>query len=167
MNNDIFEEWDKQIDPRIDSLRKDGYYLEAFYLFSNTIEFILRRSILLQESWIFNILIKNGLSFKRISVKELENKTLGDLINSFSRYSKDTQLISKLNNFNSFRIKIIHKVLESDITKLNREADAFYLKYNEIVSKLCRFNMLLLSKEIKRINRHKAKLLKKSIKLIA
>lgn len=165
MDNDIFENWDKQIDPRIDSLRKDGYYLEAFYLFSNTIEFILRGSILLQESWILNISKRSGMSFKKTSVKELEKKTLGDLINLFSKYSSDTNLISKLNNFNSFRIRIIHKILKSNISKLNTEADAFYLKYNEIVSQICRYNMSLIGKQIKKISRQKSKLLKNSNKL--
>jgi hypothetical protein len=165
MHDDIFKNWDEQIDPRIESLRKDGYHLEAFYLFTNTVEFILRSSILLQESWIFNCIKRSGLSFKRNSVGDLEKKTLGDLINLFSRYSNDTQLIGKLNNFNSFRIKIIHKVLKSDIAKLNIEASASYVKYNEIVAKVCRYNMSLVGKQISRLNRQTLKLSKKSNKI--
>ena len=109
-NVDPFIIWDKEIDPRIEELRKNNYHLEAFYLFSNTLEFVLRGSIMFQQDWINNLVNKSGLKYKKVELKKLESKTLGELISMFDvHYCKDKELVDKLNNLFTNEISFDNK----------------------------------------------------------
>lgn len=147
--NDRNKNWDEYIDPRIDRLTKNKFFLEAFYLYSSVIEHILQKAIEFQEEWIVRLLKKSKIRFVKTKPKDLKEKTLGQLIAIFSRYCDDEEIISQLNNFNSFRIKLVHRLLDHSIEDLNKEAQRKQITYNELVSKLSRYNVMILEKEIR------------------
>ena len=120
--NDREKNWDEYIEPRIKVLQKNGFDLESFYLCSATIEHSLQCAIQLQEEWIAKVVTRSKLKFEKTDTKKLEGMTLGQLILLYSRYSNDQKLISQLNQFNSLRIKFIHKLLDTSIQILNEEA---------------------------------------------
>ena len=161
--NDRFANWDKFIDPRIEQLKKGGFCLEAFYLCSAIIEFLLQASITTQEKWISVLLKESQMKFISSSEDLLKEKTLGQLINIFSKYCNDNLLISELNNFNSFRITLVHKLLDQDIIVLNDTAKLRLVTYNKLVSKLSRYSMKINEKQIRSSNR-KIKVLSKKLK---
>lgn len=146
-----FEIWDLEIDPRIEQLRTNNFHLEAFYLYSNTLEFILKSSIMSQQDWISGLVVKSGLTYKKTKIKTLDDKTLGQLIHLFSEHCSDKILINELENFNSFRVQVSHKLFQNDISKLNNSAKKYYTMYNLLVSKICRYNIFLNTKRIRKI----------------
>lgn len=150
---DAFEVWDKEIDPRIDFLRNNNHHLEAYYLYSNTIEFLLRMAIMSQEIWNKNLLKRSGINFKVLKESDLEDRTLGELIKFFSRYCDDPLIIGELSRFNAFRKKVLHNLLKESISNLNKEADKIYVTYNSLVSKICRYNIKINKKHINHYNR--------------
>ncbi|HMP28249.1 MAG TPA: hypothetical protein PKD85_01530, partial [Saprospiraceae bacterium] len=104
-----YDNWNDFLDTRVDRLLDKEFFIEAFFHFSTTIEFMLQELITKQEEWIAHTIKKSQLSFK--GTKKVEELTLGQLIKIFSRYSNDDVLISKLNDLNAFRKKIVHKSL--------------------------------------------------------
>jgi hypothetical protein len=157
-----YEVWDKEIDPRIELLRADKYHLEAFYLFSTTLEFTLRETIIQQERGISNLLSRSKFSYKKQTLEDLESKTLGQLITLFTRFYNEEAIVEELKNFNAFRTKVIHKLIEGNISELNKKASHFYSRYNMLIANLSRYNMSLSEKEIRRLNRRIKMLGKKS-----
>ena len=145
--------WDKEIAPRIKNLVTADFYLEALYLEAATVEQILRNTIENQEEWVESLLIQSGLSFHRISQKELEERSLGELISLFSRFSKDTRLISELNDFNSLRKTIVHHLLDYSIEQLNKLAKNKQPKYNQLLAKIYRHDVELSEKFIRKYKR--------------
>jgi hypothetical protein len=114
-----------------------------------------------QQDWINNLVNKSGLKYKKVELKKLESKTLGELISMFDvHYCKDNQLVDKLNNFNSFRVKVSHKILSHNILKLNNEAEKYYTTYNDLIANLCRYNMFLIGKNLRK-SKNKIKKIRK------
>src|SRR3989344_1266062 len=131
--------WDKYIDPRIDDLIKNGFYLEAFYICAATIEHALQSAILNSEGWIEQLTRRTSVKFKKTDEKKIRDMTLGKLIQNFSRYTDDTNLVSQLESFNRIRIRFVHKLLNSSIEELNQEAKDNQTTYYTLVAKLYRF----------------------------
>lgn len=105
--------------PRIDNLFNNGFYLETILLFSNIFEEQIRWNILAQEEWINTIIKKYKFKIKINEYKKLEKKTLGELIEVFSKYCVDDTLIEEIKSFNSLRKEVIHHLLIGDINKLD------------------------------------------------
>jgi|SRR5581483_28104 len=152
-NNERFNIWNKFIDPRVDKLVRNKLYLEAFYLFFAAVEFILQANIQSQEEWILMNLHKRGVKFDPTPVSILQKKPLGELIKLFSRYCEDSDLIFKLNNFNSFRITTVHKLMDQDIDKLNLKAKSSLKSYHELIAKLSRYGLKISNKKIASFSR--------------
>ena len=151
--NDRNKNWDEYIDPRIDELTNNNFFLEASYLYSAVIEHILQNAIGYQEEWFVRLLKKSKLRFVKTKPKELREKTLGQLIGIFSRYCDDKEIISQLNEFNSFRIQLVHRLLDHSIEDLNKEAQKKQRTYNQLVAKLSNYNVMILKKIIRNNNR--------------
>lgn len=150
--NEKFLAWDTHIDPRIDALVKHNFYIEAFYLSSSTIEFLLQMIIVSQEEWMGDVVQKRGFKFKARTVKELDKETLGQLIKIFSGYCSDERLIQDLNEYKELR-NTIHNLLVFDIKQLNNLAKRKFTVYYSLVSKLCRYGMKLNEKKVRSIKR--------------
>ncbi len=157
MKIDRDENLDKYIDSRIEGLHKNNFYLEAFYLSSAVIEHTLHLTILFQEEWIAKLLKRYKIKFELNSSEKLKEKTLGQLISIFAKYCDDDELISKLNDFNSFRKRTVHYLLDNSLEDLNLEAKNKSLLYLELVSKLNRRSIRFLKKHIKQLKRQKTK----------
>jgi hypothetical protein len=162
---DRYDNWDSEIDPRIEKLTRNGFYLEAFYLYSATLEHCLQDAIRYQEEWVKHTLQKSSLRFETISPENLKEKTLGQLISLFARYCADTDLISKLHEFNSSRKKFVHRILDHSMKELDSEAKSKTKTYNELVSKVSRYNVQILNKKIK-AHRRKINTLQRDINSI-
>jgi hypothetical protein len=142
---DRFKNWNEYIDPRIEELTDKGFYLEAFYLFSITVEHILKESIRYQEEWIQIVLKKSKIKFEKTKT---EGKPLGFLIGLFAKYYTDTALVSKLSSFNITRNKITHKLMDHPISQLNNEAKNKTFLYYELISEISSYNVKILGKTI-------------------
>ncbi len=140
--------WEKSIGPRIEELEDRGFDLEAFYLYSATIEFMLQSTIENQEKWIKHLVSKSKLRFEGITEKKLLEQPLGVLIKIFAQYCDDKQLISKLNEFNSFRKIITHRLLNNPIESLNDKAKQKRLTYYSLIKKLAEYNLFMIQKQI-------------------
>lgn len=147
-SNDRHRNWDESIDPRIEELERRGFYLEAFYFYSATIEFQLQEAVELQEMWLSHIAKKSKMSFVPTPVKTLQEQPLGVLIKTFARHCDDTELVSQLNEFNSFRKTITHRLLSNTVESLNKKAKTKKTRYHELVVKLAKYNLFLISKKI-------------------
>lgn len=146
---DKLQNWRNEINPRIEKLETNGFYLEAFFLYSAMLEFLLQETISSSEDWIAHLLSKSSFEFKKYEKKELEKLTLGQLIGIFTRYCKDKKLILKLNDFNSLRINFVHHILAEDPTQLNLRAKKHAVDYYELVLILGTYS----SKIIKKLTR--------------
>jgi len=144
--SDREKNWDNQLEPRIKFLREEGLYLEAFYLYAATIEHALQINISHHEDWIEHVLKRSSIQFKKYTIERLREKTLGQLIELFSRYHGDARLISELHAFNSFRKKIIHHILDHTIEQLDSEAKSRDIPYYRLVAKLYRLSYKLSTK---------------------
>lgn len=142
-----FENWNNFIDPRAEDLISKGFYLEAFFLYFSTIEFMLQNAIIHQQTLANKILKRSKLKIPQI--KKLENKTMGELINLFASYSLDQENISTLNNLNSMRIQFVHKILDNDLDNLNKLAKSKISEYHRLVKYLSVYNLDILNKLIK------------------
>ena len=147
-SDDRHKNWDTSIDPRIEELERRGFYLEAFYFYSATIEFQLQEAIGYQEEWLNHLAKKSSMSFIPTPVKTLQEQSLGLLIKIFSRCCDDTKLISELNEFNSFRKTITHRLLNNTVESLNAEAKSKQTKYYKLVIKLAKYNIFLINKRM-------------------
>lgn len=157
MGGNRYDNWDAHVDKRIQDLISKGFYLETIYVYSATIEFVLQESIRYQEEYLLRLLKKSNLGFKKTDAKKLSEKSLGQLIQLFGCYCKDSLLISKLNEFNSFRKKVVHYLLDHSVSNLNEEAKKKQALYYELVSKVSRYNLAIIDKNLSAINRKNKK----------
>lgn len=148
----------KEFDPRIKSLIRDKYYLEAFYIFSATIESLLQVIIFTQEDWINNLAKKSNLRLSKTPSKTLKEKTLGQLIVIFSKYCTDETLISQLNDFNSLRKKIVHRLLDHAVIDLNTVVEKKIANFYSLISKLTDYGIDLLDKTLRKFGRDTKKI---------
>lgn len=146
-SNDRHKNWSESIDPRIEELERRGFYLEAFYFYSATIEFQLQEAVEFQEMWMSHLAKKSKMSFVPTPVKTLQEQPLGTLIKIFARYCDDAELVSQLNEFNSFRKTITHRLLSNSVKSLNNMARTKRTKYYELVVKLSKYNLFLIRKK--------------------
>jgi len=118
-----------EIQYRMDKLYREARMIEYLCLAGNYVEFKLKEMILSVQD--FLILCKKP----KLNIKNLEEETLGGLIHIFKNYCiDDKDLIQKLKNFNTLRIKTIHKLFDvnyqvSDVEKEiyeNFNAEDFY-----------------------------------------
>lgn len=147
-SNDRHRNWDESIDPRIEELERRGFYLEAFYFYSATIEFQLQEAIEYQEVWLNHLAKKSNMKYVPTPVKTLQEQPLGALIKSFARYCDDDVLVSQLNEFNSFRKTITHRLLSNTVESLNLKAKNKRTRYYELVIKLAKYNLFMIKKRI-------------------
>lgn len=147
-SNDRHKNWNKSIDPRIEELERRGFYLEAFYFYSATIEFQLQEAIEYQELWLNHLAKKSKMTYVPTPEKTLQEQPLGVLIKSFARYCDDGELVSQLNEFNSFRKTITHRLLSNTVESLNLKAKNKRIRYYELVVKLAKYNLFLVRKTI-------------------
>lgn len=162
--DDRDKNWEEHVDPRIDELTENKFFLEAFYLYAAVIEHTLQKTIGFQEEWLARVLKKSKLGFVKTKKKDLEEKTLGQLIGIFARYCNDEEIISKLNEFNSMRTKLVHHLLDYSIENLNKETQKKQTTYHELVSRLSNYNVMILEKIIRSNNRLISKRTKKRTK---
>ncbi len=114
---DILEIFDRvdEINLRVKELERKSFYLEGFYLRIQIIEFLVQRAIVHQEEWVRKLINRGGLKYIGNNEEALKGKTLGELIGLLSEHCKDEQLISRLNGINSFRKRIVHRLLEDKL----------------------------------------------------
>lgn len=112
------KKWDEFIEPRLELLYSNGYYIEALYLCLPLIEELIKTAIKKQEVWASRILKISNLDFK-IDLEKLDDLTLGQLIKRLDKHCKDKVLILKLNDLNLFRKRIVHKLLDHEIKQTN------------------------------------------------
>jgi|GEM_PF-4855763 len=155
-----FENWDLYLDPRIEQLKKNSFHLEAFYLYSATIEHCLQDAVILQEELLDRLAKRSGLKYKQSGEKTIREKTLGEVIKYFSKYDDDPALVSRLNAFNSLRKKVVHKLLDNSLEQLDKEVKSKYREYSDLVRDLCKYNVRLLDKTLRMHNRDISKLKK-------
>ncbi len=134
---DLFEKNFNILESRIFNLYEKKFYIESVILMSNIVEGLLVIMIEDQENYLANILQEKTIKFQPKKLDALIKKTLGQLIENFSIYSKDTILISNLNNFNSLRVNMAHKLLtNSDIRKEDIRAKEIFKKYISLKNNL-------------------------------
>lgn len=147
-SKDRHKNWDESFDPRIEELERRGFYLEAFYFYSATIEFQLQEAIHYQEVWLNQLARKSKMTYVPTPVKTLQEQPLGVLIKYFARYCDDEELVSQLNEFNSFRKTITHRLLTNTVESLNSKAKNKRARYYELVIKLAKYNIFMIKKTI-------------------
>lgn len=148
-----YDVWSQKIDTRANLLIENGFYIEAFYLYLTTIEFLTQDLILTQERWIVILLKNKGIELQSHSVEELNKKTLGELISIFQLYNKNSELVARLKNLNTFRRKIVHNLLSKNIDALNNEAKVKISDYHLLVRDMARLGMAISAKEISKNKR--------------
>lgn len=146
-------DWEDDLDKRVDKLVKNKFFLEAFYLYSAELESILQKAVEHQEDWVEVLLNKSKLKLIKNNQAKLKEKTLGELISLFARYCNNEMLISRLNDFNSFRKKIVHYLSRSPIEITNEQAKKRRISYYQLVSELHEYNIDILTKHNRRLRR--------------
>lgn len=146
-------DWEQEHEEHIKKLQDNNFFIEAFYYYSMEIEGILQKGINYQEKWIENLLKKSKFNFKKNDPKALRDKPLGELIKIFGSYCRDEKLISRLNEFNSFRKKIVHHLSETSIDLINREAKEKNSKYYLLAGDLYKYYNEVLEKHIRHLKR--------------
>lgn len=138
MNVESFKQYSdnfERVSERAMLLEENDFYIEAFLLYSNSIEAILEDIIKIS---IENVAVASSSSYISFSYKIKNNSSLGNKIHDFKKFynseydleiKKGAQgkkfkngLISALGEFLKLRNEIAHRLVENNISKLNLKA---------------------------------------------
>lgn len=135
---------------RVDKLEKGQQYLEMVFLLSAILEREVKATLLRYEDLINTVLTpyKNkGIDFsiKQFTSKEIEKMTLGEMITYLLPVSKNKPLFEKLQEFNTLRKRVIHKLYEIEsLPSLEIEIKKYLPKFWQLMSELSELEVLLL-----------------------
>lgn len=128
-----FKKYTEELEPRIDFLRRQGNYIEAFLLICTVLERILLYLIEVSENWSSHLANsrKHKLNLSDFRKEEYRGgMTLGKMIRYFKIFSDDQNLISELEYFNKIRNKCVHKIFDENINQLDsiikKDINRFY-----------------------------------------
>jgi len=109
-----------EIQARMEKLYFEGRMIEYLCLAGNYTEFKLKELILSVQG--FLALCKKPV----LNIKNLEEKTLGELIYIFKNNCiNDEELVKRLKSFNSLRIRAIHKLFDTNYQVTDVETEVF------------------------------------------
>jgi len=158
MEVDKFKKYLKEIEPRIDSLKKNNYYLESFLLLFGVLENELVSLVELYDDWGKKLLASRNFNFYISNFRKRKyprGMTLGQLKDYLGIYCKDFN--EELDYFIKLRNKCIHKMFEENISDLEKILKKDFNRFYKLLWSLSRTALNLRRKEIKRLKRNTVK----------
>lgn len=143
MQNKYWKKYQKEIEGRIDKLLKEKYYIEVVFWFSNILEIELKDIIIEHQKAVKFVCQKEKIKFKRLTNKDLEKLTLGQLKNKVEIFTKK-DIIKEINGFNKLRVKVIHKIFNNKINDLEKEAIKFTPRFYELTENLLNIKIAIM-----------------------
>ena len=141
-----WEKFKEEIEPRIDRLSECKQYLEMISFFSCILEKEILETLTLYEILSKLALNRNGVKFLPGKLINKEKSTLGKLTNYLSVYNDDKKLQVDIEKFNKVRIKVIHKLFDHDVSKLEIEIMQYEPDFYRLLMRLNDLKLKLIEK---------------------
>ncbi len=125
MNEEKWEKYEKEIEPKMDKLYRNKQFLELVFFMSTILEEEIKDVILLYETQIEKLLTEYQLEFSINKFLKRDRMTLGDLRRYLSVYYGGS-LLNEIEEFNKLRIKVVHRIFDYDVCQLEKEIKNFY-----------------------------------------
>jgi len=153
VGNMTSEHWKKYLsylEPRIDKLFENKFYLEIILYFSALLERELKDLIEIYEKLIPKRIVEknNKVQFKPEKYINKEQLTLGKLNEYLSVYCPDKNILREINQFVNLRNKIIHKIFNENenFQELELQAITWTSRFYKLMEQLTDIEMYLTQK---------------------
>ncbi len=140
-----YEIYEKEIQPRIDSLVEQGNHLEAFFFLIAVLEKEIIELIELYEEEV----ARKKIKLKSFRVKNFKLMMLGRL-NDYLSVFNDSNIIEEISYFSELRNRCVHKIFENNPSSLNKQIKENLGRFYRLLSKLLQIKITLIQKQTRR-----------------
>lgn len=162
MTEDRDQNFKKEIEPRVEWLRKERKYIEAFFFLCVALEQELIKLIELYEKYTSRVVGNYGrkLNLSEYRTNKFKKMTLGQLKDYLVIFVGKGNLIKELDYFIELRNDCVHRILDKSISTLDTEVSRNLNRYYRLLFWLLRRQNKLLHSEMRSHNRKSQKIRK-------
>lgn len=148
MNVD-YQKLKEEVEPRIEWLKKEGKYIEAFFFMCAVLEQELAELTELYEKHSARLVANYGYKLDLQKYRAGKKMTLGQLKNYLAVFVGHGNLIKELDYFIDLRNNCVHKLLGNSISALDVEVSKNLNRYYRLLFWLVRRQVKLYKSEIR------------------
>lgn len=154
MNVD-YQKLKKEVEPRIEWLKKEGKYIEAFFFMCAVLEQELVELTELYEKHTTRLIANYGhkLNLREYRTSKYKKMTLGQLRSYLLIFVRHGNLIKELDYFIELRNNCVHKLLNNSMSALDTEVSKNLNRYYRLLYWLIRRQTKLYKSEARSYRR--------------